>query len=103
MLNHETLPNGKKYYYLFDGLMSVVGLTGPINGGSISKANLYDYDLYGVMLNQSEYAANPWKYAGGYFDTTTSLYKFGTRYYNPELGRWTQQDAVGGVWGISTR
>jgi hypothetical protein len=25
--------------------------------------------------------------------------KFGTRYYNPQLGRWTQQDPVAGSLG----
>ena len=51
------------------------------------------------MLNQNEYLTNPWKYAGGYLDSSTSLYKFGVRYYNPTLGRWTQQDPVGGSLG----
>lgn len=37
--------------------------------------------------------ANPWGYAGGYTDPT-GLVKFGTRYYDPTLGRWTQQDPL---------
>lgn len=98
LLNHETLSNGKKYYYLFDGLMSIVGLTGNENG-SITKANAYDYDPYGVILSDTDYVSNPWKFAGGYFDSGTGLYKFGVRYYNPDLGRWTQQDPVGGSLG----
>jgi len=28
---------------------------------------------------------------GGYFESSTGLVKFGTRYYNPNLGRWAQQ------------
>ena len=39
---------------------------------------------------------NPWRFAGGYFDSSTGLYKFGTRYYNPGFGRWSQQDPVRG-------
>jgi RHS repeat-associated protein len=42
---------------------------------------------------------NPWKFAAGYLDSSTGLYKFGTRYYDPTLGRWTQQDPVGGSLG----
>jgi RHS repeat-associated protein len=38
---------------------------------------------------------NPWRYTGQYQDTTTGLYKMGARYYQPELGRWTQQDPSG--------
>jgi len=36
------------------------------------------------------------QYEGGYFESSTGLVKFGTRYYNPNLGRWTQQDPVAG-------
>jgi RHS repeat-associated protein len=39
--------------------------------------------------------ANPWRYTGQYQDTTTGLYKMGARYYQPELGRWTQRDPSG--------
>jgi RHS repeat-associated protein len=38
---------------------------------------------------------NPWRYTGQYQDTTTGLYKIGARYYQPELGRWTQPDPSG--------
>jgi RHS repeat-associated protein len=34
-----------------------------------------------------------------YLDSSTNLYKFGTRYDDPSLGRWTQQDPVGGSLG----
>jgi RHS repeat-associated protein len=36
-----------------------------------------------------------WRYAGQYQDTSTGLYKMGARYYQPELGRWSQQDPSG--------
>jgi RHS repeat-associated protein len=35
------------------------------------------------------------KFAGGYLDAS-GYYQFGVRYYDPSLGRWTQQDPVGG-------
>jgi len=41
-------------------------------------------------------ARYPWRFAGGYFDSSTGLYKFGTRYYNPGFGRWSQQDPLRG-------
>src|SRR6266851_7222127 len=95
MLVNERLPNGSKYYYLFDGLGSIVGLT----NSSSSEVNAYDYDPYGVILNETTPQPNPFQYAGGYFESSTGLVKFGTRYYNPKLGRWTQQDPVGGSLG----
>jgi len=95
MLLNERLPGGGKYYYLFDGQGSVVGLTGS-NGNEV---NAYDYDPYGVMLNETQGQPNPFQYEGGYFESSTGLVKFGTRYYNPNLGRWTQQDPVAGSLG----
>ncbi len=37
---------------------------------------------------------NPHRYAVGYLDTATGLYQFAQRYYQPTLGRWTQQDTL---------
>jgi RHS repeat-associated protein len=44
---------------------------------------------------QQEGEANSWKFAAGSLDSSTGLYKFGTRYYDPTLGRWTQLDSAG--------
>ena len=95
LLNSEQMPNGKRYYYLFNGLGSIVGLTDSTG----SEVNAYDYDPSGDMLSQKEGVTNPWKYADGYLDSSTGLYKFGVRYYDPDRGRWTQQDPVGGSLG----
>ena len=81
-------------YYLFDGLGSVVAVTNA-NGG---VTNSYTYDPFGVTTETKATltnVANPWRYAGQYFDTTTAMYKMGARYYQPELGRWTQPDPSG--------
>jgi RHS repeat-associated protein len=57
----------------------------------------YTYDPYGVTTEttSSGAVANPWRYTGQYQDASTGLYKVGARYYQPELGRWTQQDPSG--------
>ncbi|HSH61576.1 MAG TPA: RHS repeat-associated core domain-containing protein [Acidimicrobiales bacterium] len=81
-------------YYLFDGLGSVVAVTS--SSGSVT--NSYTYDPFGVTTETKALLTdvfNPWRYAGQYEDTTTGLYKMGARYYQPELGRWTQQDPSG--------
>ncbi len=60
--------------------------------------NTYTYDPYGVTTETKAVLTNvfnPWRYAGQYQDTTTGLYKMGARYYQPELGRWTQPDPSG--------
>jgi len=76
------------YYYLMDDLGSVLKVVD--SSGNVK--NSYYYDPYGNSLNKSETVSNPWQYASGYFDANTGLYKFGTRYYDPQLGRWTQKD-----------
>jgi RHS repeat-associated protein len=83
--------SGSRYYYLFDGLGSVVGLV----NSSGSKVNTYSYDPYGMQLSATEAVPNPWRYVGGYYDTQTALTKFGTRYCDPNLGRFTQRDPSG--------
>ena len=83
---------GEFYYYL-DGLGSVLGL---IDASGTVQAT-YGYDPYGVTTavggpNSNLANTNPYRYASGYLDTATGLYQFGQRYYQPNLGRWTQQD-----------
>ena len=59
----------------------------------------YTYDPYGNTTstggpNTTLAATNAFRYASGYLDTATGLYKIGARYYQPTLGRWTQQDTL---------
>jgi RHS repeat-associated protein len=77
-----------RYYYLFDGLGSVVGVT----DSSGNLVNTYAYEPYGKIRSSTGTLANPWRFAGAYFDTETSLYKMGARYYDANLARWTQPD-----------
>ncbi len=71
----------------------VARLIGPFNGTLLA---VYQYDPYGNLTSSTGSVANPWRFAAGYFDSSTGLYKFGTRYYNPGFGRWSQQDPVKG-------
>ncbi len=71
----------------------VARLIGPFNGTLLA---VYQYDPYGNLTSSTGSVANPWRFAAGYFDSSTGLYKFGTRYYNPGFGRWSQQDPVRG-------
>jgi RHS repeat-associated protein len=59
----------------------------------------YDYDPYGELVSESGPADTPWRFAGGHFDETTELTKFGTRYYSADLGCWSQVDPVKGSIG----
>ena len=86
--------DGTRWYYLFDGLGSVVGLV-DISGTVVAR---YGYDPYGQLVEKSGPAAdgNPWRYTAGYWDAGVGLYKLGARYYDPARGRFTQLDPLGG-------
>ncbi len=83
-----TRTSNTSHYYVFDGLGSVVALINPAGG----KANSYSYDPYGQARSSGGTVVNPYRYTGGYLDTSTGLYKLGIRYYDPALGRFTQPD-----------
>jgi RHS repeat-associated protein len=79
-------------YYLYNGHGDVTGLT----DGAGALVWLYDYDAFG---NEREIAgqapsadANPFRYAGEYFDAESGAYYLRARYYDPRNGRWTQED-----------
>ena len=85
---------GGDYYYVLDAHGSVIGL---VNPAGVTRA-AYGYDPYGghpvaTALNGT-LPVNPWRYSGQYLDNGTGLYKMGARYYDPTLGRFTQQDQL---------
>src|SRR5258708_11953063 len=85
------------FYYRFDGLGSIVGLTD--SSGNLEGNERYVYDPYGNITNtvsSTQMVANPWRFASGQFDSGTGLTKFGIRYDDTTTGRWTQRMPVGG-------
>ena len=51
---------------------------------------------YGSEYDESSFAVecNPFRYRGYYYDTETGFYLTGTRYYDPEIGRFINADSV---------
>ena len=94
LLFRRTLGRGD-HFYLLDGLGSVVGLTNSL-GDLVAT---YSYEPFGKLKSSTGTVANPYRWLGGlgvYHDTATGLYKMGTRYYDPSIGRFTQVDPVVG-------
>ena len=86
---------GSNYYFLYDGLGSVVGIMDAT--GSVGKS--YSYDAFGTTTVSGGSAVNSnLRFASGYHEPAPhNLYQFGTRSYDPTIGRWTQQDPVAGT------
>lgn len=59
-----------------------------------------EYDEWGRVTSYEAYGvANagwpiPFGFAGGLYDETTGLVRFGARDYDPEIGRWTSKDPI---------
>jgi RHS repeat-associated protein len=58
--------------------------------------NSYKYDPFGGKVSATGTVVNPWRYVGQYLDTETGMYHLGARYYDPTIGRFTQQDPQSG-------
>ena len=52
----------------------------------------YDYDAFGAEKKPNPLDGNPFRYCGEYFDRETETYYLRARYYDPTIGRFTQQD-----------
>ena len=75
-------------YYAYNGHGDAVQLT---NGsGVVTKT--YNYDAFGVERNPAASDTNAFRYAGEYYDKETETYYLRARYYQPKLGRFTQED-----------
>ncbi|MDN4617494.1 RHS repeat-associated core domain-containing protein [Paenibacillus sp. PsM32] len=79
-------------YYLYNGHGDVIGLL--YDNGTV--ANSYEYDEFGNLTTEQEKTYNPFKYSGEYQDAETGLYHLNTRYYDPAIGRFLNEDTYEG-------
>jgi len=82
-----------RQYYHFNAHGDVTGLSN--TAGNIAKA--YDYDAFGVERNPGAADANPFRYAGEYYDLETKTYYLRARSYSPTTGRFLSEDPF---WNI---
>jgi RHS repeat-associated protein len=85
------------YYYHFDGLGSVVGLT----NSSGNTVEVYEYDVYGRLGATDASHPNRILFTGREYDRETGLYYYRARYYNPQIGRFLQTDPIGYADGMN--
>lgn len=90
--------NGQKYYYHFDGLGSVTGMTD--NSGNLIQE--YSYDSFGKIQNSlAPDLKQPFTYTAREYDDESGLYYYRARYYDPTSGRFLTQDPIGLDGGIN--
>jgi RHS repeat-associated protein len=65
-----------------------------VNSATGAIAQQIDYDEFGRILSDSNPGFQPFGFAGGLYDHTTKLVRFGVRDYDPEIGRWTGKDPI---------
>ncbi|KNY30531.1 hypothetical protein Bccel_5820 [Pseudobacteroides cellulosolvens ATCC 35603 = DSM 2933] len=70
----------------------MVGLT----DASGSLINKYQYDAFGNTVEAVEKVQNRFRYAGEQYDQVTGQYYLRARFYNPVVGRFTQEDTYRG-------
>ena len=89
LLRQET-PAGESYF-ITDPIGSVIATIGE-DPSTVQAA--FAYDPFGdVSQETGQSHLIPWRFAGAYADPS-GLYKMGERYYDPVVGRWTQQDPI---------
>lgn len=79
------------YTYHADHLGSIRFVTDSV--GNI--ANAYEYDSYGRPGFELEMVSQPFRYTGREWDAATELYHYRARQYDPETGRFLQEDPIG--------
>jgi RHS repeat-associated protein len=79
-------------YYLYDGHQNVRMMT-DANGQELGT---FDYDPWGKETEPSNGWDNPFRYGGEYQDEGTELYYLRSRFYSPELARFTTEDTYTG-------
>lgn len=91
-LNSEAGFKLSRHYYNVDEQGSTVLIT----DGNQSVKNEYWYDAFGNVLESKEQVHNRITYTGQQFDGITGQYYLRARFYNPVIGRFTQEDLYRG-------
>jgi RHS repeat-associated protein len=93
--------NGTEYFYIRNSQTDIIGILDS-NGTQVVG---YIYDTWDKLisitgtLKDTVGEKNPYRYRGYRYDIETGYYYLQSRYYNPEMGRFINADAIGGNVG----
>ena len=85
--------DGQKYIFRKNLQGDVTGIY-DMSGTLVGE---YEYDAWGNLLNEPESDVllwGPFRYRGYYYDASIGLYYLNSRYYDPETGRFLNEDLV---------
>lgn len=93
----KTAGEATVYYYRYDEKGSVTSMSG---SGGIALS--YEYDAFGNQTEAEGDVYNPYRYTGEYYDEETGFVYLRNRYYDPSIGRFTQEDPAkdGANWYV---
>ncbi len=81
------------YHYASDEMGSI---THVVDSEANKILNQYEYDAWGNLTTCNEKVPNRFKFNGQQYDPITQQYYLRARYYNPVIGRFTQEDTYRG-------
>ena len=81
------------YHYASDEMGSI---THVVDSEANKILNQYEYDAWGNLITCNEKVPNRFKFNGQQYDPITQQYYLRARYYNPVIGRFTQEDTYRG-------
>jgi len=86
-------PQEEVYYFLTDHLGSIDVVLDE-EGNVVERADYLPYGNDRLRIDDSESEDNDYGFTGKEADDETGLYYYGARYYDPEIGRFTQIDPL---------
>ena len=72
-----------------------------VTAGDGEEVAIYEYDSFGNVLTEAGSLANEFKFSTKQADKRGQLIDFGFRWYDPEVGRFTQRDPIGVGGGLN--
>lgn len=85
------ISGGVKYRYIKDHLGSPRLIVKSTDGTVTQRL---DYTELGKITSDTSPGFQPFAFAGGILESSTHLVKFGARYYDADVGRWSSKDPI---------